>query len=403
MRVTIIPSCAKGEVLVPPSKSVAHRALICGALTSGCTICNCGFSQDIEATLRCLEALGARVVKKGDTVHIGGLDPYHLPPSPVLDCGESGSTLRFLLPLCLLSGQKVTLLGRGRLMQRPMDAYRRMCEQYGFVFEQLDDRILVKGQMETGTYSVPGNISSQFVTGLLFALSQLPEDNRVEVVGNLESASYVDITLAVLSAFGVTVKREGNAYSCAGNHSFENVDYLVEGDCSNAAFLDGFNLLDGGVKVLGLSPKTTQGDRVYQQMFADLTRGVRNFDLTDCPDLGPVMFALAAALGGAHFTGTARLRIKESDRCAAMAEELAKFGIETIIGKDTVEVLPGQLTAPKDVLNGHNDHRIVMALSLLCSVVGGTIDGAEAVAKSYPDYFEVIQSLGIEVKCSDIQ
>ena len=402
MRVTILPSRAVGHVSAPPSKSIAHRALICGALTKGCTLENCGDSQDIKATLRCLQALGATIEKSENTINIFGLNPHNIPEETVLDCGESGSTLRFLLPLCLLSGKKVILQGQGRLMERPMGVYQQLCQDKGFLYIQAHNSLTVCGRLQSGTYSIPGNVSSQFITGLLLALSQVPGESRVEVTGNFESASYVAITLAVLSAFGVTVKREQNVYSICGRQSFVCDRYCVEGDYSNAAFLDAFNLLKGDVKVSALSPKTPQGDWVYKQMFTDLASGKREFDLSDCPDLGPVMFALSAALGGAQFTGTARLRMKESDRCSAMAQELAKFGILTEIDENSVSILPGAITPPTDILFGHNDHRIVMALSLLCSLTGGTIEGAEAVAKSYPNYFEVIQSFGIELKTDDI-
>lgn len=402
MQITICPSKAVGTATAPPSKSVAHRALICGALTDGCRIENCGDSQDIEATLRCLKALGAVVERGHGFVRIFGLDPYNIPKNVTLDCGESGSTLRFLLPLCLLCHQPVTFRGHGRLMQRPMQVYDALCRERGFLFEKAGDTLTVCGRLEPGHYSVPGHVSSQFITGLLFALSLLDGESRVEVTGQFESISYVNVTLAVLSAFGVSIQQEENVYIVKGGASYACERYLVEGDCSNAAFLDALNLLKSDVKVLGLSPQTPQGDWVYKQMFADLAGGKRNFDLSDCPDLGPVMFALAAAKGGTTFTGTARLRLKESDRCAAMAEELAKFGVDTRIGENFVTILPGVLTAPTEPLYGHNDHRIVMALSLLCTLTGGTIVGAEAVAKSYPNFFEVIQSLGIELKFYDI-
>lgn len=397
MQVTIYPSKAQGVVQAPPSKSVAHRALICGALTKGCLVHNCGNSQDIEATLRCLQAMGATIERAGNDVKIGGLKPDSLVENLVLDCGESGSTLRFLLPLCLLSGKKVTLKGHGRLMERPMGVYKDLCLANGFLFEQSVNAITVCGKLQSGLFSIPGNVSSQFVTGLLFALSILSGESRVEVTGSFESASYADITVSVLSSFGVSINRAGNTFFLSANSTYSCTEYTVEGDCSNAAFLEGFNLVGGDVKALGLSPKTPQGDWAYKQMFANLQTGKADFDLTDCPDLGPIMFALAAALDGAKFTGTARLRLKESDRCAAMAQELAKFGIVVEIEEDTVRVLPGSLTAPATTLFGHNDHRIVMALSLLCSLTGGTIVGAEAVAKSYPNFFEEIQLLGIRM------
>lgn len=397
MKVTILPSRAAGTVYAPPSKSIAHRALICGALTKGCTIENCGYSQDIEATLRCLQALGATVERRENTVMIGGLDPFSIPDHLILDCGESGSTLRFLLPLCLLSGKTVTLIGHGRLMERPMEIYETLCREHNWRYEKHENSITVCGTMKSGTYSIPGNVSSQFISGFLFALSLVSGKSRVEVTENYESVSYVTITKEVLSAFGISILQQDNTYYLDGNAHYACANFTVEGDYSNAAFLDAFNLLSGDVKVLGLSTVTPQGDWVYKKLFADLSSEIRNFNLSDCPDLGPVMFALAATFGGAEFTGTARLRIKESDRIGAMTAELSKFGISAEVGENFVRILPGTLNAPTEILSSHNDHRIVMALCILCSLTGGTIDGAEAVAKSYPNYFEDIASIGINV------
>lgn len=402
MRVTIAPSKAVGSVKAPPSKSIAHRALICGALTNGCVVQNCGNSLDVQATMRCLQAMGASVEVCADTVKIGGLNPASLPEGLVLDCGESASTLRFLLPLCLISGKKVAFIGRGRLMQRPMGVYEDLCRQHDYLFEQDANTITVRGKLQSGTFSIPGNVSSQFATGLLFALSHLSGQSRVEIAGPFESASYVDLTISVMSAFGVCVKREGNGFVVEGNQQFFCPHYQVEGDYSNAAYLDALNLSGGDVKVFGLSPETPQGDRVYKKFYDDLKSGNRKFDLSDCPDLGPIMFALSALHNGAKFIGTDRLKMKESDRCRSMAEELSKFGIIAESGKNCVEILSGELKTPSAILSGHGDHRVVMALSLLCSVVGGTIDGAEAVTKSFPGYFDELRSLGIDLQVGDL-
>lgn len=397
MTVTILPSVAKGSVVAPPSKSIAHRALICGALSENSVIRNVAFSQDVEATLRCLQAMGARVHREGDMVIIGGLNPFAIPAGVMLDCGESGSTLRFLLPLCLLTNQPITLHGSRRLMERPLGVYEDICREQGISFERDGSQITVCGCLRAGAYRIPGNVSSQFVTGLLFALSLLSKDSTLTVTGKLESAPYVNLTLLTQREFGVTIDRVDNAFFIPSGQLYNGCSYVVEGDCSNASFLDAFNLLGGSVKVFGLSEENAQGDGVYRRFYEQLRGGSRNFDLSDCPDLGPVMFALAAALDGAKFTGTARLRIKESDRVFSMAEELVKFGITSTIDENSVEIHKGELTHPTETLCGHNDHRVVMALSLLCSKVGGTISGAEAVTKSYPDYFSALRSLGIEM------
>ena len=401
MRATILPSVACGAVIAPPSKSMAHRALICGALSRGSTLSNVAYSQDIEATLRCLAAMGAVVDRREDAVRIGGLNPFAIPEGVVLDCGESGSTLRFLLPLCLLSQRPVVLTGSQRLMERPLNIYEEMCREQGLLFEREGNRITVCGPLRAGKYAVAGNISSQFITGLLFALSLLDEESVVEIVEPFESESYVTMTLATMSAFGIKVIRDGLRLMVNGKGVFDSHEYMVEGDYSNAAFLDGFNLLGGDVKVLGLSPESAQGDGIYKSFYRQFGGKTRAFDLSDCPDLGPVMFALAAACGGAKFVGTARLRLKESDRTAAMVQELAKFGVTAMVEENAVEIHGCELKTPNESLCGHNDHRIVMALSLLCSKVGGVIDGVEAVAKSYPDYFDILRRLSINVRIDE--
>ena len=402
MRAILSPSVAHGVVTAPPSKSMAHRALICGALSTKSTIRNIAYSQDIEATLRCLEAMGAFVERHTDYVTLGGLDPFEIPANTTLDCGESGSTLRFLLPLCLLSSSPIHLTGSKRLLERPLSVYEEICRKQDLVFHRTEDAVTVCGPLSAGTYAVRGDISSQFITGLMFALSLMNGESRMVVTEPFESRSYVTMTQLLQNEFGVATSLEQTHITIRGKGMYRAQTYTVEGDCSNAAFPDGFNLLGGSVKVVGLSPKTAQGDRVYKDLYRRLQSEPREFDLTDCPDLGPVLFALAAAMGGAEFTGTSRLHIKESDRVSAMVEELAKFGVPATVGDNMVTIHRAELHTPTHRLCGHNDHRIVMALSLLCSKVGGVIDGAEAVAKSYPDYFDVIRSLGIEVKTDDI-
>ena len=398
MHVTIKPSKAAGAVTVPPSKSMAHRALICGALSAKSSVQNVAYSKDIAATIDCLRGLGAKIEQEQDSMKTGGLNPFDVPEGTELFCNESGSTLRFFIPLCMLSGRKITLSGSDRLFERPLTIYEDICKEQGILFEKSKNSVTVCGKLKGGNYIVPGDVSSQFISGLLFALPLLMEDSVLTVTGKFESASYIDLTVSMLSEFGIVIERNENVFHIKGGQKYENNTYTVEGDCSNAAFLDGFNLLGGEVVLNGLKMDTLQGDRVYSRMFYGLQKGEKQFDLSDCPDLGPVMFAMAAYLGGAAFSGTARLRIKESDRAAAMAEELAKFGIVTEVQDNTVIVHGGTLAAPCEVLHGHNDHRIVMALSLLCSITGGTIDDAQAVSKSFPDFFEKIASLGIDVE-----
>ena len=396
MIVKIEKSTAFGRVSAPPSKSMAHRYLICGALSEGeSRISGIALSQDIEATLGCLEALGAKVRIEGDTVIIGGIDINRKVKSNMLFCNESGSTLRFLIPLCLLFDQKLLLTGSERLMQRSLSVYENLCKEQNIPFIQGENAVALKGRLISGNYAVRGDISSQFISGLMFALPLLNEDSTIEIIGDLESGSYLGLTVKALADFGIRITRKDeHTIYIKGSQTYKKRDIKVEGDYSNAAFLDGFNLLGGNVAVRGLDENSAQGDRVYKEIYPLLQKGSPTIDISDCPDLGPVLMALAAALNGAVFTGTHRLKIKESDRGQAMKEELIKFGCNVDVKENTVIVEKCELKTPEVPLLGHNDHRIVMALSLLLTITGGEIYGAEAVAKSYPDFWDVIKKLG---------
>lgn len=397
MTVIIKKSKASGAVVAPPSKSMAHRVLICGALSDGSQIKNIEYSDDVLATLDCLLKLGASVRRIDDEVTLGGLNPINS-GAITLNCRESGSTLRFMIPLCMLSGSKICLIGSQRLFDRNLTVYQEIAKQNNVCFEKKDNSLTICGKLSSGHYKIPGNISSQFISGLLFALPLLSGESILEVTGKYESEPYVDLTIKTLSDFGIRIEKNERKYKIFGGQRYSSRNVSVEGDYSNAAFLDGFNLLGGSVSVGGLDKDSLQGDKIYKQMYRQLKEGKKDFDLSNCPDLAPVMFALAAYFGGARFTGTARLKIKESDRAVAMQTELLKFGIKVEVNENDVTIFGADLTAPTEVLCGHNDHRIVMALSLLCSVTGGRIDSAEAVAKSYPDYFEKIKSLGIVIE-----
>ena len=396
MTVTIKKSVASGKIAAPPSKSMAHRALICGALAGGSKIDNIEYSNDILATLDCIIALGATVEKRGNTIELGALNPF-VSKQATLDCRESGSTLRFMIPLCMLCDKKITLIGSERLFARNLEIYEQIAKENAILFEMGKDSLAVCGKLKSGNYKIAGNVSSQFISGLLFALPLLDGDSILEITGEYESEPYVDLTIKSLNDFGVKIEKCNRAYKIKGNQRYLPQNITVEGDYSNAAFLDGFNLLGGNVTVTGLQQTSLQGDKIYKQMYNDLKNGKKKFDLSQCPDLAPVMVALSAVFGGAHFTGTKRLKIKESNRACAMQTELEKFGIKVDVGENDVTVYVGKLKSPSETLCGHNDHRIVMALSLLCSITGGSINGAESVAKSYPDYFEKIKSLGIQI------
>ena len=398
MRAIIRPGTARGTVAAPPSKSMAHRRLICAGLADGDSVVEgVDPSEDILATIDCLEALGASIRREGSTVHVRGCDPRSASPA-VLRCRESGSTLRFMIPLCLLSGQPMRLEGSPTLLNRPLSVYETICSERGLHLERQSGALLVRGILPPGDYALPGDISSQFITGLLFALPLLPGRSVLRLIPPVESRSYLNLTIAALADAGIRPEMPDEyTFVISGNSACRPGKAVVEGDYSNAAFFLGLNCIGGSVAVTGLRPDSLQGDRVCEEYLPRLQAGPETLDISDCPDLAPVLFAVAALCHGATFTGTRRLRFKESDRGAAMAAELARFGITIELGGNRITVPAGVPHAPDAPLSSHNDHRIAMALSLLCSRTGGEILGAEAVRKSFPDYWDRLGSLGIPI------
>ena len=398
MIVKINKGKAMGTVSAPPSKSMAHRYLICAALSGGSRVNGLAFSKDIEATLSCLKALGAKVNINGDSVDIGGLNANDQVKDELF-CNESGSTLRFLIPICLLFNRKITLTGSDRLFSRSLEVYEKLCKEQGIEFIQNNNSLTVCGRLKSGKYRVRGDISSQFISGLMFALPTLSEDSEIEIEGELESASYLDLTIKALADFGVAISRKDKqTFYIRGAQTYKKRTLTVEGDYSNAAFFEAMNTLGANIMIEGLDEKSVQGDRVYRDVFPALLKGCPTVDISDCPDLGPVLMATAAALNGAVFTGTRRLKIKESDRGAAMQSELLKLGCKVEVEENKITVFKGDLKKPDTVIFGHNDHRIVMSMAVLLTLVGGEIEGAQAVSKSFPDFFEVLNSLGVEVE-----
>lgn len=405
MTVKITPSKAKGSVIAPPSKSFAHRLLICAGMSDGESVVHgISDSEDVSATLDCLSALGAvyERIDGGDSIKIKGVDLTKATPKTTLPCRESGSTLRFFIPLALLSGYTAMFSGSETLMKRPMEVYKKLCEDKKLLFVQDENSIVVKGKLTSGNYNVVGNISSQFISGLLFALPLTDGDSTITITPPIESRSYIELTLSALRDFGIDVSwKDDHTIFIKGNQRYRAHEATVEGDYSNAAFLDALSLVGGDVKVEGLVETSLQGDSIYPRYFEMITKGSPSIHLGDCPDLGPIMFALAAAKHGGVFSGTRRLKIKESDRANAMAEELRKFGVSVTVNDDSVVIYPTSFHAPSETLNGHNDHRIVMSLAVLLTITGGEIAGAEAVNKSFPDFFEKISALGIGVNKID--
>lgn len=392
------PCKLTGNVDAPPSKSMAHRYLIGAALSKKkCVLSGIDYSEDILASMDCLKALGAEISINGDQVSVDP-DGFMKVSNPILKCRESGSTLRFFIPLALCLGSSVTLEGSQRLLERPLDIYEDLCNKEGFTFEKKTESLTVAGNLKSGSYKLRGDISSQFITGLIFALIYLGEDSVIEIIPPFESRSYIDLTISALESFGANVKYVDEYKIAIKKSQMHSYSGKIEGDYSNAAFLDAFNCIGSQVHVGNLNPNSLQGDRVYKEYFKQILEGTPTLDISDCPDLGPVLFAVSAMKNGAVFTGTDRLKAKESDRGMAMHEELKKLGGGLVFGDNMITVPKQELRDMGITLNGHNDHRIVMAMSVILSKTGGCISEAEAIRKSYPGFFEDIKRLGAEVE-----
>ncbi len=394
-----MPSKTSGEVSAPPSKSFAHRYLIGSVLSRGkCVIKNIADSDDISATLSCIEQLGGSVTKDGNTVTVIPTNEKQI-ENAVFDCKESGSTLRFFIPVVLATGAKnCTFLGSERLLARGIKEYEKLFENSDVIIKSDEKSIEVNGTLSAGNYEISGEVSSQYTTGMLFALSVLDGKSTLKITGNAESRAYVDMTIKVLKDFGADISEpEKNFFEINGKGRLSPGEFTVEGDWSNAAFLIALSRLVGTISVSGLNENSVQGDRCSSVAFDALDGENAEIDLKDCPDLAPILFAYAAYKNGGKFTNTRRLRVKESDRANVMAEELKKFGANVKVYENSVEIEKTQLKPPIVPLCGHNDHRIVMALSVLAAVFGAEIDGAEAVNKSYPDFFRVIKKAGVNV------
>ena len=421
MQITIQPDRnIDGVIMAPPSKSMAHRAVLCAALAKGTShIRNLEFSKDIAATLAAAGQLCARVTTGGNDAVVEGLGRF-LPVEAPVDCCESGSTLRFLIPLASLTGQEVTFVGRGRLMERPQSVYEALYREQGLRFVQSPSGLTVEGALSSGDYTLAGNVSSQFISGLLFALPLLGGTSTLHLLPPVESRSYIDMTRAVQAAFGVHSRwLDETTLLLPGGQQYHPCDYNVEGDYSQAAFPAVLGAACGGVTITGLAPETLQGDAaildilrrcgaVFTRKGDSITfakaplRGV-DIDLADCPDLGPVLMVLGLLCKGTTVIRNAqRLRLKESDRIAAMEAELRACGgvLESEGGTITVHGCAERLHAPAAPLHGHNDHRVVMSLTVLALAAGLplSIDDAEAVQKSWPHFFEAIKPLGAEVE-----
>lgn len=396
MRAVIEPGPLHGEIRAVASKSQAHRLLICAALAEGETEITCReSSRDIDATANCLRALGAGITCDGGVFRVR---PIKAPvPGARLDCGESGSTLRFLLPVLCALGTGADVKMRGRLPERPLSPLWEELERHGAVLSRPEpDLVRAAGRISGGEYELPGNVSSQFISGLLLALP-LCGGGTVSLTGTLESAGYIDITRSALAAFGVDCGFDGGALTVPRGARCRSPGTLeVEGDWSNAAFWLCARSLGSELECTGLDPRSPQGDRAASELLAEIRRGNAVIDARGVPDLIPVLSVCAAVSPGAtEFVNAGRLRIKESDRIASTAAMLRALGADVTEHPKGLTVR-GRAALDGGAVDSANDHRIAMSAAVASTVCRGavTVTGAQCVEKSYPAFWDDFKKLG---------
>lgn len=412
MDVRIKPSKLKGVLEIPSSKSCAHRALICAALAKGhSTVAGLNYSKDIEATIYAMSALGAGFCVGQHNSHVQqvfGIEK--IPEKAVIDCNESGSTLRFIIPIAAALGVETEFHGRGRLPQRPIDIYIRELGKHGITFNYNNTMpFTISGKLTSGTYEIEGNVSSQFITGLLLALPLVEGDSEIVMTSHLESRPYVDITIDIMKRFGITVTETENSFIIKGGQSYMPHDEQVEGDYSQAAFFYTANALGSNVDIRNLKTNSVQGDRTIVDIIGKtVSNGVisgYSVDCSDIPDLVPILSVLGAYGNKTSVIFNAeRLRIKESDRLAACADMLNALGGNVTVTPDGLNIQPtGGLHG--GIVDSCGDHRIVMAAAIAALRCDGevVIKGAEAAEKSYPQFFKDYTTLGGKAYVIDME
>ena len=414
---TIQPAKLKGSVKVPPSKSMAHRAILCAALANGqSTVSNIDFSDDILATMDAMQALGAKIEKKGNSLEICGIGPKsERQKNRRIDCKESGSTLRFLIPVALCFEGGTQFVGRGNLGKRPLNVYTEIFDEQGIAYKAEGPLLdfTVSGRLKPGKFKLRGDVSSQFITGLLYALPLLEADSEIEITTHLESKNYIDLTLSALKDFGIHVEnRAYKTFLVPGNQTYKAGNYRVEGDFSQAAFFLCADALGSSVEVQDLAQDSLQGDRavleILQRMGAEVSRretglccradalSATEIDASQCPDIIPVVAVVAALCKGtARIYNAGRLRIKECDRLHAICSELTKLGAQMTEQQDSI-LICGVDNFTGGTVWSHKDHRIAMMLAIAATRAQKTvtIEDWECVSKSYPHFFEDYAMLG---------
>lgn len=391
MDITVFPRRLNGTVEAIPSKSQAHRALICAAFSDATTEIYCRqTNDDIEATADCLNALGATIQRTDYGYHVTPV--RSIPATATLNCRESGSTLRFMLPIAGGLGVDTTFVLAGRLPNRPLSPLWEEMERMGCTLARpTENTIRCQGQLRSGTYSIDGGVSSQFITGLLFAAALIPGITEINITGKLESEPYIRLTQQVLLRFGVN----SNGYKVSATYPFTSPKELqIEGDWSNGAFFLAAKTLGSNLIISNLDPDSAQGDSACMEILQQFSTGNKTFDCKDIPDLVPILAVAAASMNGAKFENIGRLRLKESDRVESVLSMLKALGADCSADTESMEVHPARFKSC--TIDSVSDHRIAMAAAIAATVATGpiTILGADCVKKSYPSFWDEYRRLG---------
>lgn len=416
-QITLYPASLHGDVKIPSSKSLSHRALIAASLSNGVSkISNLVFSNDVTATIHALESIGAKFDIREDSVIVTGVKKIKAPHKDVY-CNESGSTLRFLIPLLSLTGKEVSFSGEKSLIKRPQTIYKKLFEENDSSFVVSENNITIKGSIKAKDYYLEGNVSSQFFSGLMFALPLLEDDSRIYISSKLESKSYIDLTIDVLSRFGIRIQEIENGYYIEGNQTYTNTNYKIEGDFSQAAFFLVAGILNGSVISSGLNPESKQGDEkiidFIKQVNGKIVHMENGFstsltkttgaiiDIADCPDLGPIIaLLLSLSSGKSRIINAKRLRYKESDRIESTVSTLKLLGANIKTEIDDIVIYGRKTLSGAVVVDSYNDHRIAMMVAIAALVCDQeiTLTGAKSINKSYPHFIKDYISLGGKVK-----
>ncbi len=416
------PFVPNGTVNVPPSKSDVHRAIICAAMANGVSrISPVALSNDIKATIGCIKALGADAVLENNVLTVDGTNMYKN-KTALLDCGESGSTLRFFIPIAAVGNINATFVGKGKLPQRPIGIFTEALPKAGTVCKTEGGLPLeIKGQLKSGIFEIPGNVSSQFITGLLLALPILESDSEIVLTSPLESVGYIAMTIRTMKQFGVNIQATEKGWHIKGGQSYKTCDYTTDGDWSQAAFFMVLGAVSGKVTVKGVAKDSTQGDKKCTEILARFGAKVTQLDnevtvekgelkaitidASQIPDLVPVLSVCAAfAEGTTKIINAERLRIKECDRLKATAELLNNLGGKVKELSDGLEIT-GVSSLKGGNVNGYNDHRIVMSAAVCAARSDEDITAtfAMSINKSYPDFYIDYNSIGGKANVLDLR